>query len=278
MIYFILGLFLGSFLNNVAYRLANEEEFPFYRSRCPKCKKILNWYELIPLLSFIIQKGKCRGCREKISLRYPLTELISGFFTFFLAQKIKIIQLTPLYLNFTSIIHFLYFLIFISVLFILALYDLDTTYIHEKVLIIGIIFWIIFQIIFFKFIPAPNIDFSDGLNYIFFIKENFLSKIYLAFLSTIFILAIFTFSLGKGMGIGDAKIFFLLGLYLKGGDLILIFIISTFLGSFYGLLKLLKNKKFFQELPFVPFIFLSTLIVMFFGDFLYNEFLKFMLK
>jgi len=269
--YFILGLFLGSFLNCIAYRLEKGEKFIFSRSRCPKCGKILNWYELIPILSFIIQKGRCRSCKEKISLRYPITELISGFFTFYLA---KIIPVT----NIQSFIYFLYFLIFISILFVLALYDLDTFYINESVLYFGIIVWVIFQIIFSKFIKPPNIDFSGGMNYLFFVNDNFLSKIYLAFLATIFVLAIFTFTLGKGMGLGDAKIAFLLGLYLKSGDLIFIFLISCFLGSLYGLFLLFKKRKFFQEIPFVPFIFLATLITIFSGNLIYNKFLSFMLK
>ncbi|MGC8981663.1 MAG: prepilin peptidase [Minisyncoccia bacterium] len=271
MLYFIIGLFLGSFLNNVAYRLKEEEKFIFSRSKCPKCKKILNWYELIPILSFIIQKGRCRNCKEKISIRYPLTELISGFFTFYLS---KIILIN----NLQSFIYFLYFLIFISTLFVLALYDLDTFYINEGVLYFGIISWLIFQLIFLKFFKPPDIDFSGGMNYLFFINNNFLSKIYLGFLATIFILGIFTFTLGKGMGIGDAKVAFLLGLYLKSGDLILIFLISTILGSLYGIFLLFKKRKFFQEVPFVPFIFFGTLITIFSGNLIYNKFLSFMLK
>ena len=73
----------GSFLNVVASRY-REDKFLFSkknlggRSRCPQCRKQLNWYELIPLISFFIQMGKCRGCRQSISWQYPLVELLSG--------------------------------------------------------------------------------------------------------------------------------------------------------------------------------------------------------
>jgi len=146
MIYFLFGLFLGSFLNNVAYRLVKGEPFLFNRSKCPKCGKILSWYELIPVLSFIIQKGRCRNCKEKISLRYPITEIIVGVFTYYIAKKTYLLYFP----NFYNILSFLYILIIFSILFILALYDLETFYIEEKVFYTGLICFLIFAFIFLK--------------------------------------------------------------------------------------------------------------------------------
>jgi len=71
---FIFGLVVGSFLNCVIYRLA----LPRGRSFCPHCKHILSWQDLIPVLSFLILRGKCRYCQKKISFQYPLVEIATG--------------------------------------------------------------------------------------------------------------------------------------------------------------------------------------------------------
>ncbi|HEX7586400.1 MAG TPA: prepilin peptidase, partial [Patescibacteria group bacterium] len=77
-IFFILGLIIGSFINVVVYRLNVAESLVLDRSRCPHCKKIISWYDNIPLLSFVILKFRCRNCREKISYQYPLVEFFTG--------------------------------------------------------------------------------------------------------------------------------------------------------------------------------------------------------
>ena len=69
------GLTIGSFLNVVICRLETNESILISRSHCPKCKVILKWYDLIPVLSFLIQKGKCRYCMKRISWQYPIVEI-----------------------------------------------------------------------------------------------------------------------------------------------------------------------------------------------------------
>ena len=75
---FISGLFIGSFLNCVIYRLEKKESFLTGRSYCPKCKHKLSWQDLIPLLSFLELRGRCRYCKGKISWQYPLVELATA--------------------------------------------------------------------------------------------------------------------------------------------------------------------------------------------------------
>ena len=75
---FIIGCIFGSFFNVVGYRVPNELSIVRPGSFCPKCKHSLRWYELIPIFSFLIQKGKCRDCKEKISIIYPVVELTTG--------------------------------------------------------------------------------------------------------------------------------------------------------------------------------------------------------
>ncbi|KKP84730.1 MAG: Type 4 prepilin-like protein leader peptide-processing enzyme [Parcubacteria group bacterium GW2011_GWD2_35_7] len=76
-IFFILGLIIGSFLNVVIFRFNTERSFGG-RSGCMTCQNKLCWYELIPLISFFALKGRCRNCKAKISIQYPIVELMSG--------------------------------------------------------------------------------------------------------------------------------------------------------------------------------------------------------
>jgi len=76
--FFVIGLIFGSFVNVLIFRFSAKKYFWRKRSYCPKCDKTLSWYELIPLLSFFIQLGKCRDCGGKISWQYPIVELLSG--------------------------------------------------------------------------------------------------------------------------------------------------------------------------------------------------------
>lgn len=78
LIIFVAGLLIGSFLNVCIYRIPEGEGIVFGRSRCRTCKEVLKWYELIPVVSFLCQGGKCRHCGEKISVQYPLVELAGG--------------------------------------------------------------------------------------------------------------------------------------------------------------------------------------------------------
>src|SRR3972149_5072327 len=79
-IFFLLGLAIGSFLNVVINRTESGEDVVSEPSHCPKCRKKLLWYELVPLFSFVVQIGKCRGCGQRISSQYPLVELFTGVF------------------------------------------------------------------------------------------------------------------------------------------------------------------------------------------------------
>lgn len=287
MIYFIFGLFLGSFLNNVAYRLVKEEDFIFNKSKCPKCGKILKWYELIPILSFIIQKGKCRNCKENISIRYPITEIISGIFTYGIAKKTWLLYL-PSPENFLI---FIYLLFLYSIVFILALYDLDTFYISERVFYFALICWLIFFLL-FSFLKFPNtnlfeINLFGGANYLINlpvknIKDNIfynlMDKTFKAFIFSLLFLFIFLVSLGKGLGLGDVKIAFLLGLFLGFGDLIFVLFIASFLGAAVGIYNIFFKKKLFKEVPLIPFLFVSLLIALFWGEVLNNAIFNFMLK
>mgnify|MGYP001773078613 CR=1 FL=1 len=258
-LFFIFGLFLGSLLNTIALRLETKERIIFSRSHCPKCGKILNWYELIPIVSFIIQKGKCRSCQTKIDLRYPLIEIVTGLFCLILAISLKT------KFNLISLIEYVYYLVPLSILFIEALYDLKTYYIDNRLLLIMGLWFAPFYFLRFKYPFLFQREFSYLFNYFFNFNDIFIPFIS-AFLGFFFIFLIYLITFKKGIGIGDAFIIGILGLYFKPGDLLLILILSSFWGSIIGFfLKFVKNKRM---LPFVPFIFIGTLSLLIFGKLL----------
>ena len=77
-IIFLLGIVIGSFLNVCIYRIPKHENITIERSHCMNCGNVLKWYELIPVISFLLQGGKCRNCKVKLSVQYPVIELLSG--------------------------------------------------------------------------------------------------------------------------------------------------------------------------------------------------------
>lgn len=78
-IVFIFGIVIGSFLNVCIYRIPAKESIAFGASHCTKCGNRIKWYDLVPVLSYLFLLGKCRYCKEKISLQYPCIELVNGF-------------------------------------------------------------------------------------------------------------------------------------------------------------------------------------------------------
>jgi leader peptidase (prepilin peptidase)/N-methyltransferase len=288
---FIFGLFLGSFLNCVALRLETNEKIilktrfsalkvsnllsAFSRSKCPKCNKILKWHNLIPVLSFVLQRGKCQNCSQKISIRYPLVEIFMGLIVYGLAQTIAISNFqSPI-----SIVLFIYYLVFLASLLVLALIDLKTKYIDERIIYFAVIFWLILQLVSAQALPQfglkdLNIAFSNTANGFLKSAAGFINQLYIGFLATLPFLFLFLITLGRGVGLGDVKVAFVMGLFLKPGDLILSFLFTLILGGIASIFILIKNKKFKQEIPYVPFLFLGTLTAMFWGEKIISYYFK----
>lgn len=265
--FFIFGIFWGSFLNNIALRLESNEDFLYSRSKCPLCQKHLHWYELIPLLSFVIQKGKCRYCHKNISWRYPLIELITGFWTMLLAKSI-----IGYSLNYFFIIEFIFYFLFLSVIFVLSLYDWRTFFVDDSFLLIGGILGLGFNL-WHKFFDIPYRDFTDlyllnNYFYSLFLPNSLFDFLVSPLLMFILFLLIYFASKGQGLGFGDVKVIFVIGLFLRLGDMLLMLIVSSFLGFLYGLVIIIKHRDFKQPIPFVPFFFFGLISIIFFGKYL----------
>lgn len=237
---FLFGLAIGSFVNVLAVRYKDggtifSSDILRGRSHCPKCKKTLRWYELIPLLSFIFQLGRCRDCGKPISLQYPVVEIISGM----------IVLLTPIYLPAAPI----WILIFESLL-LMTLIDLRLYVIPDQLNIFLVVLG--GALIFYNW-PVVWTDIG--------------SHLIGGLIGTLVIGIIVVASNGAGMGVGDWKLIAGLGLII-GWPKIVVLLGSAFIfGGLWGIILLLAGrKKFSDALPFGPFLAAGLLTAVIFGD------------
>jgi len=231
---FIFGLVLGSFYNCVGLRLAHDESIIYPSSHCVKCGHKLNVLDLIPLLSYVFLKGKCRYCKEKISIRYPMFELVTA------------IAFCLCYAVFNISFELLIALIFVSVLIIITVSDIETFIIPDSALLIGGILILIVQIIAYKtfaFDKLVNATISFGMMYGLKLIGNFLFK-------------------KESMGDGDIKLMALIGLVLGIKEAILSLFAAAYLGLPYAI-YIMVSKKENKELPFGPFLSLGAMLLLF---------------
>jgi prepilin signal peptidase PulO-like enzyme (type II secretory pathway) len=247
-----MGLIIGSFLNSIIYRLERSDSGQSFlkgRSFCPHCKHQLSWRDLIPIFSFLILNGKCLYCSKKISWQYPLVELATG-------------------LLFVSVYYFLRsdlqwrldFLIFdfiiSSFLIIVFVYDLKYYIIPDKVIYPAIGVALIFD-----FLKSDILGISGFL----------LS----AFCAAAFFFLIVLISRGKGMGVGDIKLAFLMGLFLGWPNIVVALFSAIVLGAIIGIGLIISGKKTLKsEVPFGPFLVAGTFLALFWGEKIINFYLN----
>lgn len=236
---FVFGLVFGSFYNVVGYRLPNDMSIIFPPSHCPRCNHKLKYYELIPIISYIFLRGKCKECKNKISFKYPLFELITAIL--FLIS----------YLIFGMSINFFIAITFISVLIIITISDLESFIIPDEVIIVGAILIII------EYIISFFLNKTSFTNQVIMPIINGLASFIILYL----IKKIGDFSFKKeSLGGGDVKLMFLIGMVLG----IEMSVFSIFLASFIALpiSIILLLKKDSNIIPFGPFISLSAVIIL----------------
>lgn len=249
----VIGLVFGSFLGALTYRLPKNISIARGRSFCPKCKEKIAWFDNLPLLSFLLLRGKCRNCKKKISWRYFLTELFTAlifvfyFYTIsncdsFLSQSLA----CTLYRDFNLsgvVISFTLFLITLSIFVV----DWETKIIPDELNFWGLVLILPFLIL----IDHPFV-------YLFLFAGSIFASLFVF---------LYLLTSGRGMGLGDAKLVLWLGIFL-GWPLGALWLLVAFLtGAVVGIiLILLKKASFGKEIPFGPFLIFAFFIVFFFGD------------
>lgn len=255
-ILFIFGTLIGSFLNVVILRLPEGLTLSG-RSHCPTCGYTLAFYDLIPVVSFIILGGRCRKCKSKISSRYFIIELVTGLSFALVAISIPSLMT----LGLITLIKFLLATVFLIVIFVI---DFEHFLILDKVLVFGAVFMLVFNLAF---------DFVSG-NSIISLNSLFISGIIAGLLASTAFYLIWFVSSGKWMGFGDVKLVFLLGLITTGPYILVTLFLAFFLGTLVALpLLALKKKELTSAVPFGTFLSASTFITMLYGKNLLDGYL-----
>ncbi|NTV31171.1 prepilin peptidase [candidate division WWE3 bacterium] len=249
------GLFVGSFLNVIIERLPVGEQFFYGRSRCDACKRSLQWYEMIPLLSFLVLGGKCKTCHAVLSWQYPLLELSTGilFVVYYLFNQLQL---------YVDPITFVMNLFFISTLIILTVIDIKHGIIPDELVVANCAIFFLGTVLRLIFAITMGVALYPGA----FILP-FLSSITSAVLAGMFFYSIVWITKGKGMGGGDVKLAFAMGLILGHPQTLIAIYVSFIIGGFYAVILLISGKKRFgQTIPFGPFLALGGYIALLWGE------------
>lgn len=237
----IFGLLIGSFLNALIYRLPRGINIAIPRSSCTNCKKLIRWYENIPVISYLLLFGKCSGCKNKISIKYPLVEIF---------VSIGACLLAPSTFESTDILRFIFLFTVMCSFLCLFLIDIEHKILPNSInlylafifLLNGIVteswtFWLVGGLVGFG---GPYI-----VTWVFYLLK------------------------GKvGLGGGDIKLFGVLGLFLGPVGIISNIFMSCFLGSLVGI-TLIVTKVIDRnyQIPFGPFILIAASAQIYFPDF-----------
>lgn len=238
-----MGLVFGSFYNVVGLRVPQKESIVQPPSHCTKCQRQLTALDLVPVLSYVFLGGKCRSCGNKIAWIYPVMELLTGLLFAFAYRQLG------------WSIEFIVALFFISLLVIIVVSDIAYMLIPNKVLLFFLPFLIIGRVL----SPlTPWWDCAVG------------AVVGFGILYSIAVIS------NGGMGGGDIKLFFLIGLVLGTMHTLLTLFIAAVIGMIVGLVVLTKNKQGRKTpIPFGPSIALAAIIVYFYGDSLIDWYLGF---
>jgi len=245
------GLCLGSFLSVVIYRILHHQKGIIAgRSRCPNCRHQLGALDLIPVLSWLFQKGRCNYCQKPISAIYPALELSSGLLLLstWLSFQVPLFELNTIFSNLisTNVLNWstlIYLEIINLILLSICFYDLQTKKIPNLFLIV----WVVASI------PA-------------LITQSWISALIAIIINLVFFGGQWFISKERWLGLGD--VYFSIGMaFLLGWEKNLLAIVcSYFLGSIIAIILLLKHKANSKTpLPFTPFLIMGTLIAIYFG-------------
>jgi leader peptidase (prepilin peptidase) / N-methyltransferase len=255
---FVFGAVIGSFLNVCIYRIPRSKSIVKPNSFCPNCEKPIEFYDNIPVVSYLLLGGKCRHCGAKISKRYPFIELLTGVLFLIFYRKTG--------LNFELFVT----LFFVTLLIIIAFIDLDFQIIPDVLSIGGLVAGLIFALF------RPMLSYLDP-------KFGFLDALYGVLLGggVLFVIA-YGYQLimkREGMGGGDIKLLAMIGAFTGFKGVLFSLIGGSVIGTLVGIpLMLIKKENTQYAIPFGPFLSLGAVIFLFAGDRVIYAFLNIMMR
>ncbi len=248
MLAFILGAIIGSFLNVCIARIPNDESIVHPSSHCPNCKAVIPFYHNIPLLSYVLLRARCHSCKESISPRYFIVELLTAVLSIALYAWFG--------LSYTFFVCF----VFAAALIVISFIDLDVRVVPDVIslpgIVVGLVFSLIGYFLFadpFEIIPTPLSSLVGIL-----VGGGFL-------LATAWIYEKVTGV--DGMGGGDIKLLAMIGAFLGWPAIPVTLFIASVLGSAIGVGMMVATGAGRRlALPFAPFLCLGALVYMFYGN------------
>lgn len=235
---FVLGAVVGSFLNVCICRMPKDESVAFPPSHCPVCSCTIRWYDNVPLISYLVLRGRCRGCGTRISPQYPVVELLNGLLTL------------ALFLRFGPTFTFLVFFLFTSALVVITFIDLEHQIIPDEISLSGIVLGFLFSF----FLPGHT--WLDSL-----------AGILLGGGSLLLVAYGYHWLTGKeGMGGGDIKLLAMMGAFLGWKSVPFIIFASSLVGSVVGITLMMVQKKDSKlAIPFGPYLAFAAILYIFYG-------------
>jgi len=254
---FLAGLLIGSFLNVCIFRLPRDLSVVAPRSFCPACEKTIAWYDNIPVLSYVLLRGRCRHCGEHITLRYPLVELATGLA---FALCVAGLGLTLPALKYS---------VFSAILITLIACDLEERILPDEFTLGGTLVGLVFS----AFVPLEFglarilLPISVGEPWVS-VGESALGAAFAS--GAIWLVAVIYQKVRhrEGLGLGDVKMIAMIGSFLGLRQAMLTLIVASLFGAVSGLLYILITRKDAStyELPFGTFLGLAALAVALVGE------------
>lgn len=235
---FVIGMVVGSFLNVCICRMPKDESIVSPPSHCPLCNYQIKWYDNIPVISYLMLRGKCRGCGAHISIQYPLVELLNG------------VLAVLLFLKFGPTLAFAALFVFCSALVVITFIDIEHQIIPDEISLSGIVIGFILSF------------FLQGHGWL-----NSILGILLGGGSLLLVAYAYQWLTGKeGMGGGDIKLLAMMGAFLGWKSIPFIILASSLVGSVVGISMMLLQKKDSKlAIPFGPYLAFGAVLYIFYG-------------
>jgi leader peptidase (prepilin peptidase)/N-methyltransferase len=245
---FIFGTIVGSFLNVCIYRMPKGESIVSPRSHCFSCGKAIAWYDNIPLLSYLLLKGRCRQCKARFSFLYFIIEFLTGSVFFFF------------FTYFGLSVEFFVYTALACALIVISFIDLKIQEIPDEISLPGIAIGVVLSLVFPQLMhqgsrfsallhSALGVIAGGGLIYMMGVIGKALFK-------------------KEAMGGGDVKLMAMLGAFLGWKLITLAFFLAPFFGSFVGIVAKIKNKE--DIIPYGPHLSLASVVALLWGDKILN--------
>jgi len=250
---FAFGSIVGSFLNVCIHRLPLEQSIVFPNSHCPKCDKPIQWFDNIPFISYLLLGGKCRYCKEKISFRYFLVELVTA------------VCFLIFYARYGLSLQYAYYLVLVCGLIVATFVDFQHRIIPDEISIGGTVVGFVLSVLKGLSLQPLAYNYRPALDSFLGIIVGGGSIFMIGFIFDVVYFKLLKKPPIQGetesMGGGDVKLMAMIGAFLGWKAAVIIFFLAPFFGSVAGIVNMLVKKD--HLIPYGPFLSLAAVLTVF---------------